>query len=168
MKNFRLICFFVALGAFISCGTSRKLPTATVQKKDSTYTEVREKTVFLHDTVYFKIPAQKAERTTNDTTSFLENDYAESNARINPDGTLYHDLQTKPQDKPVPTDKEIVYRDSIVYKDNYVEVPVLVEKELSWWEQTCIKWFPYLLVVLLLATAWTFRNPLKKIIRGLL
>lgn len=165
MRNFKFICFFVALGVFISCGTSRKLPTAMVQQKDSTHTEVREKTVYLHDTVYFEIPAQTAERTTNDTTSFLENDYAESNARINPDGSLFHDLKTKPQDKPVPTGKEIVYRDSTVYKNNYVEVPVPVEKKLSWWEQTCIKWFPYSIGALLLSLVVIFRKPMLALIR---
>lgn len=164
-RPFIIIALTVLLFALIACGTFRKIPTATVQQRDSTHTEVREKTVHVRDTVYFEIPAQEAERTTNDTTSFLENDYAESNARINPDGSLFHDLKTKPQDKPVPTEKEIVYRDSIVYKDKYVEVPVPVEKKLSWWEQTCIKWFPYSIGALLLSLVVIFRKPMLTLIR---
>lgn len=160
------IIFAIAFALLLltSCRSPRNLNTTTIQKQDSTHTEVREKIVYVPDTVFFEIPAQTAERTTRDTTSFLENDYAESNARINPDGSLYHDLKTKPQEKPVPFDKPVERKDSIVYRNKYVEVPVPVEKELSWWEQTCIKWFPYSLVALFVVLAWTFRSPLKKLI----
>ena len=72
----------------------------TQQQQDSTRVEVRKEIVYVPDTVYLEIPAQTAERTTRDSTSHLENDYATSDARINTDGSLYHDLKTKPQEIP--------------------------------------------------------------------
>lgn len=163
----RIIILLVIALILIGCSTSRHLGT-TIQQQDSTRIEVREKIVYVPDTVYFEIPAQTSENTVRDSTSNLENDYATSEARINSDGSLYHDLKTKPQKKPMPFDKPVERKDSIIYRNNYVEVPVPVERELSWWEQTCIKWFPYLFVALPIIIVWTFRNPLKKILKELL
>lgn len=141
-----------------ACASSRKAATSSTdssaQGRDSVRIEYREKTVFVPDTVFVEIPAQTAERTTPDSLSHLENDYAESNARINQDGSLFHDLKTKPQAKPVPTEKEIQYRDSIVYKDRIVKLRVTetktveVEKKLSWFHKTQIYGFWALLLLL--------------------
>lgn len=141
-----------------ACASSRKATTSSTdssaQWKDSVRIEYRERTVLVPDTVFIEIPAQTAERTTPDSLSHLENDYAESNARINQDGTLFHDLRTKPQAKPVPTEKEIQYRDSIVYKDRIVKLMVTetktveVEKKLSWFQKTQIYGFWALLLLL--------------------
>lgn len=142
-----------------ACASSRKATTSSstdssAQGRDSVRIEYREKTVFVPDTVFVEIPAQTAERTTPDSLSHLENDYAESNARINQDGTLFHDLRTKPQAKPVPTEKEIQYRDSIVYRDRIVKLRVTetktveVEKKLSWFQKTQIYGFWALLLLL--------------------
>lgn len=142
-----------------ACASSRKAATSSstdssAQGRDSVRIEYREKTVFVPDTVFVEIPAQTAERTTPDSLSHLENDYAESNARINQDGSLFHDLKTKPQAKPVPTQKEIQYRDSIVYRDRIVKLRVTetktveVEKNLSWFQKTQIYGFWALLLLL--------------------
>lgn len=142
-----------------ACCASRKATSSTETSergRDSLRIEVREKTIFVPDTVFIEIPAQSAERTTPDSLSHLENDFAESNARINQDGTLFHDLRTKPQTKPVPTEKEIQYRDSIVYRDVYrdrivkekVREVVEVEKNLSWFQKTEIGGFWALLLLL--------------------
>ena len=98
-----------------SCGPGKRLPVQT-ENRDSIRVEVREKTVYIRDTVYMTIPAQSAENTTRDTSSHLETDYAESDARINPDGTLHHSLRNKPQEKPVPVDVPQTQKDSIVYR----------------------------------------------------
>ena len=37
-------------------------------------------------------------------------------------------------------------RDTVILRDT-IDVPVLVEKELTWWQGTCIEWFPWLLVI---------------------
>lgn len=145
-----------------ACGTPKKLTTT---QQDSTRIEIRETVIYVPDTVFVEIPAQTAERTTQDSTSHLENDYALSDARINPDGSLYHDLKTKPQEKPVPIEKPVERKDSIIYRTQYIdrEVTVEVERELSWWEKTQIYGFWGLVVILLIvyrkkifALAWRF------------
>ena len=130
-----------------ACGTPKKLTTT---QQDSTRIEIRETVIYVPDTVFVEIPAQTAERTTQDSTSHLENDYALSDARINPDGSLYHDLKTKPQEKPVPIEKPVERKDSIIYRTQYIdrEVTVEVERELSWWEKTQIYGFWGLVIIL--------------------
>lgn len=132
-----------------ACGTPKKLTTT---QQDSTRIEIRETVIYVPDTVFVEIPAQTAERTTQDSTSHLENDYALSDARINPDGSLYHDLKTKPQEKPVPIEKPVERKDSIIYRTQYIdrEVTLEVERELSWWEKTQIYGFWGLVVILLI------------------
>lgn len=151
---------YIVLTAVLLTACAAVRPTAntstdsSVQGRDSVRIEYREKTVYVPDTVFIEIPAQTAERTTPDSLSHLENDFAESNARINQDGSLFHDLKTKPQAKPVPTKKEIQYRDSIVYKDRIVKVTVTetktveVEKKLNWFQKTQIYGFWALLLLL--------------------
>lgn len=132
-----------------ACGTPKKLTTT---QQDSTRIEIRETVIYVPDTVFVEIPAQTAERTTQDSTSHLENDYALSDARINPDGSLYHDLKTKPQEKPVPFDKPVEKKDSIIYRTQYIdrEITGEVERELSWWEKTQIYGFWGLVVILII------------------
>lgn len=156
MKN--LLYIIVVAFILTGCGATRVATSSEIQevKNDSVRIEYREKIVFVPDTVFVEIPAQTAERTTLDSLSHLENEYAESDARINQDGSLFHDLKTKPQSKPLPTKKEIQYRDSIVYKDRIVEVKVKetetveVEKKLSWFQKTQIIGFWFVVVVILI------------------
>ncbi len=133
-----LICLFIVC----SCRPCKHIVSET---KDSVRVEVRTNTVYVPDTVYVEIPAQSAEVTVKDSTSHLENDYAVSDARINPDGTLSHSLATKPQNISAEFEKPIDTNDSIVYRylkktekkteTKYVEV----EKKLYWW-QTGLIW----------------------------
>lgn len=97
--------------------------------------EVRTETVYVTDTAYIEIPAQTAERTTEDSTSHLENDFALSDARINPDGTLFHSLETKPQSKPVEFQKPIITNDSIEVRYKTRTRTVEVERKLTKWEK---------------------------------
>lgn len=161
------------------CCTQRRVVeqnTTVIQQKDSSNTEVRvEKVIeYLTDTVYIKIPAQMAERTTQDSTSHLENDYATSDARINQDGTLYHDLKTKPQEIASEFQKPVERNDSvrIEYKTKTEYITLIdkkeVEKELTWWQHTCIKWFPWCLILLIIAIGYIFRKPILKITKRLL
>lgn len=161
------------------CCTQRRVVeqnTTVIQQKDSSNTEVRvEKVIeYLTDTVYIKIPAQMAERTTQDSTSHLENDYATSDARINQDGTLYHDLKTKPQEIASEFQKTVERNDSVrtEYKTKTKYITLIdkkeVEKELTWWQHTCIKWFPWCLILLIIAIGYIFRKPILKITKRLL
>lgn len=142
MKNL-IITIAVAI-LLVSCGSSKHL-TVQERHRDSVRIEYRQRTVFVPDTVFVEIPAQKAERTTKDSTSHLENDYASSYVRINSDGTLTHTLNSKPQAKPVPIKKPVEYRDSIVYKDKIINkkntITKYVHHKRSWWEQTQIYGF---------------------------
>lgn len=131
--------------ALLVTGCATPKSSSDSEQKDSIRVEYRERIIKVPDTVFVEIPAQTAERTTADSVSNLENDYATSEARINPDGTLYHDLRTKPQKRPVATEKEIQIKDSTVYVDRYktktVTKVVEVKRKRSWWEQTCIYGF---------------------------
>lgn len=142
----RIIILTAAVLLLGGCCTCRKAATQVVeQRHDSTRIKYRERTVYVPDTVFVEIPKQTAERTTADSVSHLENDYASTDARINTDGTLTHTLQSKPQIKPVPAEKRIEYRDSIVYRDRWRTrkntVTEYVEHKRSWWEQTQIYGF---------------------------
>lgn len=147
-----------------SCSSHKNMVTEH-KENDSVRVEVHTNTIIVPDTVYVEIPAQTAERTTADSTSHLENDYATSDARINPDGTLFHSLATKPQSKPVEVDKKIEQRDSIVYVEKSVsdtgQQIVEVERNLSWWEQTRIYGF-YLLLIVLVAI---YRKPIWSLLK---
>lgn len=147
-----------------SCSSHKNMVTEH-NENDSVMVEVHTNTIIVPDTVYVEIPPQIAERTTADSTSHLENDYATSDARINPDGTLFHQLATKPQKKAVEVDKKIEQRDSIVYveKSNTEtgQQIVEVERQLSWWEKTRIYGF-YLLAALLVVI---YRKPIWSLLR---
>lgn len=133
------------------CASSRRL-SESVHQQDSVGIRVETRIEYVPDTVYIEIPAQTAERETADSTSHLENDYATSDARINPDGTLFHNLKTKPQKKPVEFEKPVEHKDSIVYKTKTVTKVRTVEvpHELTWWEKTQIYGFWFILFILMI------------------
>ena len=134
------------MAALLLCGCA-----ATRHVSDSVNSEERDTvrvetvTIYVPDTVFVEIPAQTAERETPDRVSNLENDYATSEARINPDGCLYHDLKTKPQKKPVEFQKPVERRDSIVYRERVrtetVTKTVEVPRQLTWFQKTSIYGF---------------------------
>lgn len=138
------ILLFAAVSLMWGCCPCRNLTTETA-RQDSTRVEVRTQTILVPDTVFLEIPAQTAERTTRDSVSHLENEYATSDACINPDGSLYHDLRTKPQKKPVEFQKPVERRDSIVYRERVrtetVTETVEVPRQLTWFQKTSIYGF---------------------------
>lgn len=160
------------------CCTQRRAveSSTTITEKDTSKVDVRVEKVIEYqiDTVFVEVPAQMAERTTQDSISHLENDYATSDARINSDGTLFHNLNTKPQKKPIEYQKPIERNDSIrtEYKTKTKYITLIdkkeVEKELTWWQHTCIKWFPWCLILLIIAIGYVFRKPILKITKRLL
>lgn len=144
--------YFILLSAaslLSGCCPCRNLTTERT-RQDSTRVEVNTKTILVPDTVFIEIPAQTAERTTRDSVSHLENEYAVSDVRINPDGSLFHDLRTKPQKKPVATDKKIEQRDSVVYRDRLVKVTekISVPRKLTTFQKTLLAGFGFLLSVI--------------------
>lgn len=157
------------------CCTQRRAveSSTTITEKDTSKVDVRVEKVIEYqiDTVFVEVPAQMAERTTQDSISHLENDYATSDARINSDGSLFHNLNTKPQKKPIEYQKPIERKDSIRTEYKYIEVekekkiPVEVERDFTWWEATSIKWFPWSLVLIVISIGIHFRKPLWRLIK---
>ena len=122
----------------LSVSCCRKALPIRSESKDSVRveykTEYKEKIRI--DTVEVPVPAQSAQTQNRDSSSHLETDFAESDARINADGTLYHNLRNKPRMYPVAIpvkDAETTtIRDSIIYRDRNKEVPV--PADLTKWQ----------------------------------
>ena len=145
MKTLRLLIpLLMAALLLCGCAASRHVSDSVNSEQRDTV-RVKTVTVYVPDTVFVEIPAQTAERETRDSVSNLENDYATSEARINPDGSLYHDLKTKPQKKPVEFQKPVERRDSIVYRERVrtetVTETVEVPRQLTWFQKTSIYGF---------------------------
>ena len=138
LSNFE-VCFFCRL-------------SENIHQQDSVDVRVETRIEYVPDTVFIEIPAQTSERETADSTSHLENDYATSDARINPDGTLYHDLKTKPQKKPVKFEKPVERKDSTIYKTKTVTETEIVKvpRDLTWWQKTQIYGFWVILFILVI------------------
>jgi len=141
----------VILLIMASCCTRQHGLTNNVIIRDSVRTEYKEKIVIVKDTVFVYVPGQKSERTTQDSSSHLEVAQAVSNARIMPDGSLYHDLFINAHMIPVPIDKVIIEKETSSYEKLAEPVPLIVEKEVprkkSWFEKTEIYGFWLLLAL---------------------
>lgn len=157
----RNIIYSIIAFLLCSCGAGKHLPVQTEQR-DSVRIEVRKETKYIKDTVWMKIPSQSAENTTRDTSSHLETDYAESDARINPDGTLHHSLRNKPQKQPVPVDVPQTQKDSIVYRDRFISETIEVPRDLTSWQKWQMRSFWILLSGL---AVFVIRKPLLALIR---
>lgn len=177
MKKFQFIFMFAVFAMIMTACRTTRPPTVpafepvVLHNNDSVRVETNTVTVFVHDTIQIEIPAQTAERTTPDSTSHLENDFAVSDARINPDGTLFHNLETKPGKLDVPFEKPVEKSESVVERIKEIEkpvptpVPVEVERKLNWWESTCIKFAPWAFGLLIIAIGYIFRKPMINLAR---
>ena len=116
-----LILLLLAMAACSPKLAPQPRPVFT-QLKDSSWTKQKLSINVTIDTTSFNLPAQRSERDTPCDSSYLENDFAESHAWINADGTLHHDLSTKDKDVPVPVQK--VEKESETEHNNIKEVPV--------------------------------------------
>nr|DAD99927.1 MAG TPA: Prokaryotic membrane lipoprotein lipid attachment site [Myoviridae sp. ctrCp2] len=147
------------------CASSRRL-SENIHQQDSVDVRVETRIEYVPDTVFIEIPAQTSERETADSTSHLENDYATSDARINPDGSLFHDLKTKPQKKPVNVERPVEYRDRIVYKTKTVTETKIVKvpRDLTWWQKTQIYGFWVILFILVIV----YRKNILSLIKWLI
>lgn len=160
-----VLVIIIGLTALLTACSSSKKATQTqlpiVPIENNTDTKVVH--IETIDTVFIEIPAQSAERTTPDKFSHLETDYAESDARINADGTLTHSLKNKaeaPKPVPVKNTTDTIYQDRYIEKPVEVQVPTEVERNLTWWEQARLKTWWWLTAALVLALAVNFRKPL--------
>ncbi len=153
---------FISLMALISCRSPQQtvIPTEKIETKVERVIEVR------WDTAYIEVQAQSAEITTPDSVSHLETDFATSDARINPDGTLFHNLLNKPQERPTVVPTTIQRVDSIVER----EVPVVVYKNKppNNWEQFKIDSFWWLIGTMAALFVINFRKPILSLIKKIL
>lgn len=143
MKVLLILCLMCSLLVTLClCSCGRK--TIPIQSQQIDSVRVEHRTEYVErvriDTVMIEVPAQSVQRETRDSSSHLETDFAVSDARIRPDGSLYHNLHNKPQKRPktvtVTDTEQIIVRDSIVYRDKSVEIPV--KMPLTRWEQVRI------------------------------
>lgn len=155
-----MITFAVALLLFSSCRSRQQL--VVVEARDSVRVEERVREIKVTDTLFVEVPPQSAERTTADSTSHLENDYAISDARINPDGSLSHSLETKPRTDTIPKELYVQVRDTTIYREKVIPKIVTVEKPMGWFTQMRI-WLGNIMLVLISgAAAWTATRLLLK------
>lgn len=168
MKQKLTMMLVLSLAIITGCRTTNPPPSPTlpvVPIKETNNTE------HFHteriDTVFIEIPAQSAERTTPEGFSHLETEYAESDARINPDGTLTHTLKNKQGKKPVPVknEKDSVVNNTATEKPVPVEVPVEVERELTTWEKTRLKTWGWLAAAFGISVAWIGRKQIITLAR---
>lgn len=166
----RTALLILALAAMLGgCQSSRQQPRLLYVPVES-----RVETRVVHtesiDTVFVPLPRQSAERTTADSTSRLETDVAESGAAINPDGTLSHWLRNKDAALPVPVKSaaDTVYVDRAVEKPVPVEIPVEVERKLTWWQKTRLNTWGWIATALTLCAGWIARKPLLTLARRLI
>ncbi len=128
-----------------SCSPSRLI---TPSCRDSLYVKTIERKVTIFDTVQIEIPKLVEHSKAKQDSSFLSNDLAKSEAIICPDGTLYHSLETIPQQLSQPTKSEVTVQDSIIYKERLVTKTVKIEKDLSRWQEIQMDGFWLLLAML--------------------
>lgn len=130
---------------FSSCRTGQQI--VVVEGKDSIRIEERIREIKITDTLFIAVPPQSAERTTADSTSHLENDYAVSDACIMADGTLYHSLETKARTDTITQELSVQARDTIIYREKVIPKVVTVEKGLSDWQKIQIRGFWIFLIL---------------------
>lgn len=160
MPRIAKYAYLLALCAiFLSSCAIQRPPV--IQYRDSLRVEIRDRIV--HDTVGVPVPVEVEKVVTRDTSSHLENSLASSDAVVS-GGLLHHSLQTKPQTLHVPV--AVPARDSIIYRDREVvkEVPVEVERQLTFWQRFRIGAFYWLLGLALIGWRREILWLLRKII----
>ena len=134
-------------------GCCHQRPAPIEAKRDSTAIHIQYRLEWRKSLVDFTIPDIRSEVTTQDTTSFLENDFSESTASVS-GGILTHSLNTKPRKMQVEADVPYERKDSTIYIYQDVVKIKEVEKPLTWWQETQIKGFWLMLIAIALFILW--------------
>ena len=148
-----LVACCTAGGCKTSRGTVLTYRTDTVREKETVVE-------YVPDTVYMEVPAQEKERVTRDSTSYLETDYAESTARINLNGTLFHELRNKAGKKAVETKKKMVTTTIKLQIRHETERTITIEKRPSLTQRAAIRLFPWMLILSGGLLLYILRKPL--------
>lgn len=158
----QLIIILIPLLGLISCRSHQQ----TIVPPERIVTQIERVTEVRWDTAYVEVPAQSAEVVIPDSVSHLETDFATSDARINSDGTLYHNLKNKPQNRPAVVPTTVQRVDSIVER----EVPVVVyrDKPPNKTEQFKIDVFWWLIGIISALSGIIFRKQIFNLIRKMI
>lgn len=140
MNTFLVKCVCLLLTACLVGCAGQRIVAPIANRSDSTAIIVRHSILYHPILAEFNIPDIRETRSVRDTTSTLENDYAESTATVS-GGVLTHSLNTKPHTETVEVDVPVERTDSTIYGYQEVEKIKEVEKPLSWWQETQIRGF---------------------------
>ncbi len=169
MKNLVIIVVSLAALMLAGCHSSKQMLPSTpviVNNTDSVRTEYIE--IVRIDTVKVEVPVpmESAKQVVPDSTSHLETSLAESDAWLNPDGTLGHSIRNKEQN--LKADVMVPVKDTQTNNTeaSVREVPVpypnpmYIERDFTKWEKFRLEAFWYLVVLSAAALVWIFRKPL--------
>lgn len=140
----RQVAILIPAAALLVAGcrtvrTSEEERSRTVSREAEVRTEVRTERVLVRDTVFVEVPAAQEERLTADSASFLATDYAESTARVLPDGRLLHTLRHRDGLRPAVAEVPVTVRESIVVRRDSTAAEVRERKQeerrvtARWW-----------------------------------
>ncbi len=157
-----------------SCSSSKHMPPSPpviVNNTDSVRIEYIETLRIDTVTVEIPIPAESAKQAVSDSTSHLETSIAESDAWINPDGTLGHSIKNK--EKGLKTNALVPVKDAQTNntKVSVKEIPVpypepvYIERDFTKWESFRLGAFWYLVTAAILSCVWILRKPLTTVIK---
>lgn len=167
----------VAVLALASCHTSKQAvppPPVVLNNSDSVRVETIINTVYVPTPVELDIPQQSQSTVTAADSSHVETDLAESDAWINPDGTLGHSIKNKPGklkgEVYVPQTTEQTNKEAVKEREIPVPAPypVEVEREFTLMEQIKLAAFWYLVGAVIVSIGLLFRKPLWRAIRKVL
>ena len=91
--------------------------------------EVRTERHLVRDTVWVEVPAEQDERVTADSVSHLMTDFAESTARILPDGRLLHTLRQRDGMRKAVAEVPVTVRESTIVRRDSTAMEVRERKE---------------------------------------
>lgn len=175
------IIFFSVIPALVlsaaGCHSSKQMnPPATViiNNADSVRTMYIETITIDTIIVEVPVPMESAKQVMPDSTSHLETSLAQSEAWINPDGTLGHSISNKPgklnTEILVPQINKINEKESIKEREIPIPEPYPVEVERKWtlMEQIKLALFWYLFGAVIMSIGYIFRKPLLFVLRKII
>lgn len=171
-----VICGLMLLFFLTSCRSCKCPPAQQTASKDSVRIEhhYEKVTDLVHDTAYITLPPEIQTTVTQDS-SRLENTWSVSTARINPDGSLFHDLRTKPVTVPVEYDHPITTitdsQQELHSSSQQQTVIQYKEREYTAWDRFRFRVFNLLLIALgiqIIILVIKYRQPIVKFCKSLI
>lgn len=175
------LCYLTCLLslALVGCKTQKQipatLPPVVLNNSDSVRVETIVKTIYVPVEVAMDLPRQSESNATTNDSSHVETDLAFSDAWVDNDGILHHNIENKPGQLKgeafVPQTTEQTSKESVKVKEVPVPQPYPVEVERKWtlMEQIKLAAFWYLVGAVLISAIYIFRKALltalRKIIR---